>query len=94
MTILNSDNLHWTKPYYGVQHLKGHEFLDAKGNRQAQITVTNFDPAVAQGGTLQRWVRWDGGMKAIGNAVYFQDMDEARAEGERWFKERFLARWT
>lgn len=86
-------SLHWTKPYYGIQHLKGHKFLDGN-NRQTQITVSAFDPAHAPGGTLQRWVRWDGGMQAIGNAIYFQDMDKARAEGERWFAERFLARWT
>lgn len=89
-------SLHWTNPYCGIQHLKGHEFLDSKGNRQAQITVSAFDidPIFQPGGMLQRWVRWDGGMKSIGDAIYFEDVDEARSEGERWFKERFLARWT
>lgn len=77
--------LNWTKPYCGVQHLKGHAQLD-HSPRGAQVTVNDLNGLCA---TLQRWLkhRNRGGLKAIGRDQRFDTVEEARAAGEKWFKE-------
>lgn len=73
----------WTKPYYGVQHLKGHNLLDGS-YRVIQVTVCEYITFAS----LQRWLRDSNTncLKAIGEDVIFDTAGLARAAGEAWFK--------
>lgn len=74
--------LTWTRPYYGVQHLGGHDLLD-NSPRATQVTVDDYNSFA----TLQCWKRDPirGGLKSIGGDQKYDTVDLAKLAGETWF---------
>lgn len=87
-------NPYWTKPYCGVQHLKGHPYLDGENGvyRCVQVTVTKFD--TVDGGTILKLVRdpATGNFKRTEEPVYHKDIVDAIEDGENWFR-GFASKW-